>query len=92
MHWAIGSREGRRSVRSKARFVDPIIDIVIGPLICIFNLCPEFLRKEVYALILVGDYVIEFCIEHADDFAGLIVEMISSFIFLSMRFVDVPHC
>lgn len=66
------------SVRSKARFVDPIVDIMIGPVVCPFNLCSQFRREEVNAPILVVDYVIEFCIEHADDLAGLEVDINSS--------------
>ena len=80
------------SVRSKAGFVDTVVDVVIGPVICPFNLCPQSLWEEIDALILVENYVIKFRVKHADDFAGLNVDMVNSSIFLSRRFADVPHC
>ena len=88
----LDSRDGETSVRSKARFVDSVVDVVIGPTICPFNLCSQFLREEINNLILVGDYVVEFRIEHADDLAGLNVDVISSSTFLSRRIGDAPHC
>lgn len=86
------TRGKETSVRSKARFVDPIVDIIIRPVICPFNLCPQLLREKVNAPILVVDDVIEFCVEHADDFAGLNVDMISSSIFMFRRDENEPHC
>lgn len=80
------------SVRSKARFVNSVVDIVIGPVICPFNLCSQSLRKEINALVLIGNYVIELRVEHAYDFTGLHVDMVSSSILLSRRVEDTPHC
>ena len=88
----MGTREEKTSVRSKARFVDPIVDIVIGPDVCPFNLCSQCLREKVNALVLFRNYVIEFCIEHADDLAGLNVGKISSSVFLFRIGRDAPHC
>lgn len=90
---SLAMRMGRgNDVRSKAGFVDSIVDVVIGPVIRTFNLCSQFLREKVNALIPVWDYVIEFCIEHADDFAGLKVDMLISSIPLVRRVEDAPHC
>ena len=80
------------SVRSKARFVDPVVDVIIGPIVCPFNLCSQSLRKEVNALILAGKYVIKCGIEHAYNFAGLNVDMVNSSAFLSTTAKDAPHC
>ena len=71
-------REGGTSVRSKARFVDPIVDVVICPVICPFDFISQLLGEKVNTLIPSGEYVIKFCVEHADDFAGLNVDTISS--------------
>jgi len=77
---------------SKARFVDPVVDIIICPVICPFNLCSQFLGEKVNALIRAGNHVIELCIEHAADFAGLVVESISSSLFLFRKLEVTPHC
>ena len=87
----MGRREGEKSVRSKARLVDPIVDVVVCPFICLLNCCFQLLREKVNTLILVGDYVVELCVEHADDFAGLNVCTVSSG-FLFKRIEDEPHC
>lgn len=84
-------REGEKSVRSEARLVDPIVDVVICPFIYPLNICSQLLREKVNTLILVGDYIIELCVEHADDFAGLSVHTINSG-FLFRRVKDEPHC
>lgn len=86
------SRDEEASVRSKAGFVDSVVDIVIGPVICPFNLCSQSLRKEINALTLVGNYVIELRIEHAHDLTGLHADMVSSSVLLSRRVEDTPHC
>ena len=85
-------RTTRTSVRSKARFVDPVVDVIISPVVCLFNLCSQSLRKEINALILVRKYVIKCGIEHAYDFAGLNIDKVSSSAFLSTTAKDVPHC
>ena len=85
-------RATRTSVRSKARFVDPIVDVIIDPIVCPFNLCSQSLRKEVNALILDGKYVIKCGVEHSYNFAGLNVDKVNSSAFLSTTAKDVPHC
>ena len=74
------TRAGETSVRSKARFVDSIVDIVVCPIICPFNFCSQFLREQINALVLVRDYIVKFCVEHSDDFAGLITDIMSPYI------------
>ena len=85
-------RATRTRVRSKARFVDAIVDIIIGPIVCPFNLCSQSLRKEVNALILVGKHVIKSGIENAYNFARLNVDMVNSTALLSTTAKDAPHC
>ena len=87
----MGRREGEENVRSKARLVDPIVDVVVCPFICPLNLCSQLLREKVNTLILFRQNVIELCVEHADDFAGLDVCTISSGLLFS-AVEDEPHC
>ena len=82
----------RTSVRSKTRFVDPVVDVIIGPIVCPFDLCSQSLRKEVNTLILVGKYVIKCGIEHAYNFARLNVVKVNYSAFLSKTAKDAPHC
>ena len=79
------------SVRSKARFVDPIVNVVIGPAIRLFDLCSQCLGEEINPLVLFRDNVIKLRVEHSDDIAGLIVDMISSSAFPPREIEDVPH-
>ncbi len=84
----LGSR-----VRSKARFVDAVVDVVIGPVIRPFNLSSQFLREEINGFIMIGDDIIKLRVEHADDFAGLNAEMMNSSIpFLFRKIEDAPRC
>lgn len=87
-----GHGESEMNIRSKARLVNPIVDIGIGPVICPFYLISQVLREEVNALVFVRNYVVEFCVEHADDFAGLNADMRNLSIFLYKRLENVPHC
>ena len=66
------SREGKGGgLRGESGFVDAVVYVVVGPVICSFDFCLEVLGEEVYFLVFVGKYVVEFCIEHADDLTGL---------------------
>jgi hypothetical protein len=44
---------------SKARAIHTIVDIVIGPLVRLLDLLPQDVWEEIYALVLLGEKVIE---------------------------------
>ena len=86
-----GSRNGETSVRGEARFIHPVVNFVVGPIIGPFNLGFQVLREEINLLMLVGDDVIELRIEHSDDLAGLDVDLTNSD-FIFRRTKGKPHC
>jgi hypothetical protein len=71
--WIYGSC-GWQNIRSKARFVDTIVDIVVSPLVSLLDLGLQVLRKENHVLILVFEQVVEFGVEHANDLARLVAD------------------
>lgn len=46
----------------EAGFVDAVVDVVVGPGVCFFNLGLELCREEVYVLVLVLDQVVKLVI------------------------------
>ena len=59
------------SVLGKTGFVDAIVDIVVSPFIGGLDFLLEMFGEEVDFLIFLREDIIEFGVEHADDFAGL---------------------
>lgn len=57
----------------EAGFVDAVVDVVVGPFVGGFDFCLEVGGEEVYLGKFGGQEVVEFGVEHADDFAGFIV-------------------
>lgn len=55
----------------EAGFVDAVVDVVVGPVVGGFDFGPEGGWEEVELLVFFGEEVIEFVIEHADDFGAL---------------------
>lgn len=51
-----------------------IVDVVVRPFVGLLDVAFESVRQEVDVLVLVGQQVVEFMIEHADDLARLIAD------------------
>ena len=58
-------------LRGESGFVDAVVYVVVGPVVCSFDFGLEVLGKEVYFFVFLGEHVVKFCVEHADDFTGL---------------------
>ena len=52
-------------------FVDAIVDVIVGPGVGIFNVLFEGGGEKVDGCIVGGKDIVEFGVEHADDFGGL---------------------
>lgn len=61
-------------VAADAAFVDAVVDVVVGPLVCFFDLCAEGFREEIHGCVGGGEEGVEFGVHHADDLAGFIVD------------------
>ena len=55
----------------KAGFVDAVVDIVVGPVVCTLDFLLEVLGEKHNLLVLIGDDIVEFRVEHADYFTRL---------------------
>ena len=55
----------------EAGFVDAVVDVVVGPFVCCLYFFLEGGGKEVEVGLWAGEEVVEFGIEHADDFGRL---------------------
>ena len=55
----------------ETRLVYAVINIIVGPLVGLFDVFAEALREEVYFCIFLGEDAIEFGIEHAYDLTRL---------------------
>ena len=69
----------------KASLVDTVVDFVVDPFVHSINFGAQVLRVESAARLVdlakvLGEQVVKFAIEHADDFAGLVVD--NSLLFL----------
>lgn len=58
----------------EAGFVDAIVDVVVGPFVCGVDLGAEGLREEVDLFVLVCEEVVEFVVEHANDFGTFVAD------------------
>lgn len=58
--------------RREPRFIHPVIDIIIRPLIRLLNLLLQILREQVDRAILLINDIIELGVEHSDDLGGLV--------------------
>ena len=58
----------------EARFVDAIVDVVVGPIVRPFDFFSQLFGKQINLLVLLWEQVVELRVEHADDFAGLIAD------------------
>ena len=61
-------------IRCEARFVDPVVYIIIGPCVSLIDLLLQTLRKKIHILILGGQGIIELGVEHADDLARFVAD------------------
>jgi len=62
-----------RLLRSREpTLINSVIDIIIRPLVSLFNLPLQFLRQKVQFLVFAFEQMVEFMIEHADDLTALI--------------------
>lgn len=55
----------------EAGLVHAVVDVVVGPLVCRFDLGAQRRGEEVYGFVGVGEEVVKFVVEHADDFRAL---------------------
>lgn len=60
------------SLRSKSTLINPIVNIVVRPLIHLINLLLQILRQKLNIFILVREQVVEGMIQHPDNFRGLV--------------------
>lgn len=60
----------------EAGFVDAVVDVVVGPFVCGFDLGAQVGGVEVEGFVLGGEEVVEFVVEHADDFGALLGSVI----------------
>ena len=58
----------------ESRFVDAIVDVIVGPVVGCFNFGLEILGEKVNLFVFLGNDVVEFGVKHADDLAGLDVD------------------
>lgn len=58
----------------EAGLVDAVVDVVVSPFVCGVDLGPEGLREEVDVLVLVCEEVVEFVVEHANDFGAFVAD------------------
>jgi hypothetical protein len=65
---------GWQNIRSKARFVDTIVDVVVSPLVSFLDLGLQVLGKENNVLVLVIEQVVKLGVEHANDLARLVAD------------------
>jgi hypothetical protein len=56
----------------EAGFVDAVVDVVVGPFVCGFDLALEVRREEDDVSVLLREEGVEFGVEHADDFRGFV--------------------
>lgn len=61
-------------VAADAAFVDAVVDVVVGPLVCLFDLGAEGFGEEVHGCVVGGEEGVEFGVHHADYFAGFVVD------------------
>lgn len=55
----------------EAGFVDAVVDVVVDPFIGFVDLTAQGGWEEVNLFILLGEKVVKFVVEHADDFGAL---------------------
>ena len=73
-----GGEEGRDGLAvgllgsCEAGLVDAVVDVVVDPVVGVFDLLAERGREWVDLLVFLGEEVVEFMIEHADDFGALL--------------------
>jgi hypothetical protein len=65
---------GWQHIRSKARFVDTIVDVVVSPLVSFLDLGLQVLGEENHVLVLVFEQMVEFGVKHANDLARLVAD------------------
>ena len=63
-----------KNSRGETGLVHAIVDIVVRPLIRLLDLRLQVFRQEIDFLVLLGQQVVEFSVEHADDLAGLVAD------------------
>ena len=63
-----------QEVPGKTRLVDTVVDVIVSPLVRLLDLRLQVLRKKNHVLVLVVQQVVEFCVEHANDLAGLVAD------------------
>ena len=61
-----------RGGRGEARFVDAVVDVVVGPFVCGFDVCAEGGGEEVDGGVGRREQGVEFGVEHTDYFRGLV--------------------
>lgn len=58
----------------EAGLVDAVVDVVVGPVVCAFDVLSQVFGEKVDFLIFLGQEIIKFGIEHADDLAGFVAD------------------
>lgn len=72
---AKGERErkgGEKNIRSKPRFIHPVVNIIINPAIHLLNLSLQFLGKQIHFLVLIRNDVVKRRIHHSNNLRTLI--------------------
>jgi hypothetical protein len=61
-------------IRCKSRLVYTVVDVVVSPLISLFDLLLEIGRQEIDLLELLGQQIVEGVVHHSDDLTALVVD------------------
>jgi hypothetical protein len=64
----------RGSVRCETGLVNAVVDVVVYPLVHLFDVLPQVLREQVQLLMLVVQEVVKGIVEHANDLAALVAD------------------
>ena len=64
----------KRMLPCKATLVHAVVNLVVSPLVRRLDLVLQILGKEIDFPIFLGDDIVEFGIEHADDLARFVVD------------------
>lgn len=62
------------SLRCETRLINPIINIIVRPLIRLVDLGLQILGQEIHFGVLVRKQVVEFMIHHADNLTALVAD------------------
>lgn len=83
--WSVRCSNGREervreSIRSEAGLVHAVVDVVVDPVVHLFDVFLQVFGVKVNVLVLLGELVVEGGVEHADDFAAFVADDLAGFL------------